>query len=171
MIGWKGNLLINFCISQLLFLYFTLFLVEICISDEEATWEQVAVLKQLEVLFSLRFSICISPSWVFVFHPFRNLYFWRESKVGTGGRWWSGGSWQAWEWEGLLSLPLMLKPLDCDGDYSGDDDNWGGDDDTFTGRRRGGLVSPVGTHSLSVQCPPYQQFSSILKNSLCCLLS
>ena len=64
-IGWKGmkgNLLINFCISQLLFLYFTLVLVEICISDEEATWEQVAVLKQLEVLFSLRFSICISPS-------------------------------------------------------------------------------------------------------------
>ena len=129
------------------------------------------MLKRLEVLFSLRFSICISPSWVFVFHPFRNLYFWWESKVGTGGRWWSGGSWQAWEWEGLLSLPLMLKPLDCDGDYSGDDDNWGGDDDTFTGRRRGGLVSPVGTHSGSVQFPPYQQFSSILKNSLFCILS
>ena len=51
--------------------------------------------------------------------------------MGTGGRWWSGGSWQAWEWEGLLSLPLMLKPLDCDGDDSDDDDNRGGDDETF----------------------------------------
>ena len=66
----------------------------------------------------------------------------------------------------------MLKPLDCDGDDSDDDDdNGGGDDDTFTERRRGGLVSPVGTHSGSVQFSPYQQFSSILKNSLCCLLS
>ena len=151
-------------------MYFTLFLFEICISDEEATWEQVAVLKRLEVLFSLRFSICISSFWVFVFHLFRNLYLGRESKVGTGGRWWSGGSWQAWEWEGLLSLPLMLKPLDCDGDISGDDDNWGGDDDTFTGRRRGGLVSPVGTHSL-FNFHLTSNSAQVLKDSLCCHLS
>ena len=76
--------------------------------------------------------------------------------MGTGGRWRSGGSWQAWEWEGLLSLPLMLKPLDCDGDHCDDDDNGGGDDDPYREEeRRTGLF-----HWDNFHLGSNQQFSS-----------